>query len=165
MPVITPFLLENCQPYFVSSIAALLSRPGMDPAFFGFEMVALTILWVMWLIGGAIVSVRISCLEFPRLMFVQNRWPRPHLRPCHAEVCNIVSTVIAFSWINWAIVTLLMVSSCCELASEDQQSHKNMPPPIQPPGTAPASSTAPVSSTTPGSGNAPTAGNPEMSTV
>ncbi|KAF5378574.1 hypothetical protein D9615_007125 [Tricholomella constricta] len=67
-----------------------------------FEMVGLFILWVMYLVGAAIFSHKFHGVSFCRGFFNQ---------------CRVVTAILAWSWINWAIVFFLLIASVASLFS------------------------------------------------
>jgi hypothetical protein len=97
--------------------------------FFPHELGGNFILWVMWLVGAAIATVRpisypwtqlfLFCLIFSIASFVsclQNKWPnRVQTPPGHQGA--ILRTIVAFAWIPFGLLTLAKVFGAMHHAS------------------------------------------------
>ncbi|KAF9526872.1 hypothetical protein CPB83DRAFT_443840 [Crepidotus variabilis] len=128
VPTIVELLVTSCLGIIFSLwfLVAILARIGNGTISFGLEMAALTTVWVMWLVGAAIIS---------------HRWP--DLDWCrHTQmVCRMIDAIIAFSWLNWSIATFLLVTAFADFgAAKDTFSRRKVPQTTQT-----TTTTAPVS--------------------
>jgi len=60
------------------------------------ELVGLTILWIMWLVGAAVAT---------------SIWPNLPSFCSHFKACRLLDAMLAFAWMGWIVITGLMVST------------------------------------------------------
>ncbi|KAF9526182.1 hypothetical protein CPB83DRAFT_837547 [Crepidotus variabilis] len=130
VPTIVELLVASCLGILFSLwfLVAILARIGNGALSFGLEMAALSSVWVMWIVGAAIIS---------------NKWP--DLDWCrHTDlVCRMVDAIVAFSWLNWAIATFLLVTAFADFgAAKESFSHRKGPQTTQTATAAPVSASA-----------------------
>ena len=83
---------------------------------YAFEQLCMWILWVMFLVGSAIFTVR-SSISLPQQSshFSQNKFP--HLKFCRGShrFCAILETIKAFSFILWILLLFLIIASIANM--------------------------------------------------
>lgn len=88
-----------------------------------FELAALSVIWLLWLVGCVVSTVRTpisrlsnACLSMPSISFsvppgiaaAQSIWP--NLSFCYRfEPCRILSAMMAFAWLGWIVLVVLIV--------------------------------------------------------
>jgi len=78
---------------FIFGWAILSHREGRRSSVFYFECFMLTVLWFMLLVGAAVASSRF-----------------PSVNHCSGfSQCRLVQAILAFSWISWIIVFILLI--------------------------------------------------------
>ncbi|CAA7263977.1 unnamed protein product [Cyclocybe aegerita] len=96
-PVVVELLVTACLGIIISVafLASILARAGKDALTYALEHICLITLWILFLVGSGVFTSRWSNLG----------WCRGY------KSCRILETIKAFSWICWALVTLLILSS------------------------------------------------------
>ncbi|KAG7441429.1 uncharacterized protein BT62DRAFT_1080157 [Guyanagaster necrorhizus] len=74
-----------------------------------FELLVLAILWVMWLVGAVDTTNRI---------IPGHNWCSPLFS---SKQCNILTTISAFAWIGWSLLTIIFVLSTIALVSGEAE--------------------------------------------
>lgn len=87
-------------------------HPGSGYGALGVESIGNFILWVMWLVGGAIATVCLLLIARPheriahRIFYCKNKWPTREIAG-HEEDGHILITIVAFSWICFGVLTFI----------------------------------------------------------
>lgn len=102
---ITADILATSIIAFLWSLAVLLllaGRVGGSLASFFIENIMYFLIWVLYLVANAIYSHKFA-----------------HIGHCRrfAEQCRVITAILAFAWINWAIYTFLIVISLAHMAT------------------------------------------------
>ncbi|KAF9018371.1 hypothetical protein BDZ89DRAFT_1140045 [Hymenopellis radicata] len=92
----------------VSSILAILWVPIafvllLSTRIIRLEMAGAFVLWVMWLVGAVDTTNRIL--------------PGKNYCPVSGKECNILTTILAFAWIGWSLLTIVLVIGLMNLAA------------------------------------------------
>ncbi|KAK0217097.1 hypothetical protein IW262DRAFT_169375 [Armillaria fumosa] len=80
-----------------------------------FELLILAILWVMWLVGAVDTTNR---------LIPGHNWCSDALG---SKQCNILTTILAFAWIGWSLLTILFVMSTIAYVSGEPSSTSTTP--------------------------------------
>ncbi|KAF9459407.1 heterokaryon incompatibility protein-domain-containing protein [Collybia nuda] len=124
-PVVVELLVTSIFSFLWSLplIYLLHSRKGRGVASsYAFEFLGLFVLWVMYLIGTAIATHYWHGLGF-----------------CWGfNQCRILTAIVAWGWINWAVTTFLLLTSC----AGQQSSHAGYRDPLHGGGTTAAAAGA-----------------------
>jgi len=103
---------------YFTSFAAILARIGRGPlGTYATEFVCVFIIWVMFLVGAAVFTVRLTSLSvifFCRIgPHVGLQHTFHNLKWCRGsqKVCAVLETIKAFSWMCWAWTCFLLIAS------------------------------------------------------
>ena len=79
------------------------------------EIIALSILWLFWIVGTATASVSDSFgCWFTSAQFLTHTTTHPqsmwgNIEWCQTmEACRVLSALLAFSWLGWLVLSLLL---------------------------------------------------------
>ncbi|KAJ3507901.1 hypothetical protein NLJ89_g6043 [Agrocybe chaxingu] len=97
-PVVVELLVTACLGIIISVafLASILGRAGKDALTYALEHICLITLWILFLVGSGVFTSRWTNLGWCRGSY---------------KICRILEAIKAFSWICWALVTLLILSS------------------------------------------------------
>ncbi|PBK83953.1 hypothetical protein ARMGADRAFT_622942 [Armillaria gallica] len=80
-----------------------------------FELLIIAILWVMWLVGAVDTTNRL----IPGRNWCSNA--------LGSKQCNILTTILAFAWIGWSLLTILFFMSIIDYVSGEPSSTSTAP--------------------------------------
>jgi hypothetical protein len=105
---------------FVHRSVAVLTPLGGPLGSFASEHVMIWIIWVMFLVGAAITTVRLCIPSLPRFLNCAHQHKWNNLKWCRGshKPCRILETIKAFSWICWGISCFVILASASHLAME-----------------------------------------------
>ncbi|TFK72659.1 hypothetical protein BDN72DRAFT_304458 [Pluteus cervinus] len=102
-PIIVELLVTACLFVIWAPIAICLLLLGAKTLANIADMIALFVLWVMTLVGAAIASHFWHGLGFC--------W--------RFRACKVLSAVVSFAWITWAVATILLILAMASMGSKD----------------------------------------------
>jgi hypothetical protein len=84
------------------------------------EIIGLSVLWLFWIVGTAIATVSDDSLPVVGFAIIPNTYPSSshpqsmwgNIEWCQtsatSEACRILSALLAFSWLGWLVLSLLL---------------------------------------------------------
>ncbi|KAL5479113.1 hypothetical protein ACEPAI_2401 [Sanghuangporus weigelae] len=101
--LVTSILTITLIPVILLTLRGILRPSRKRLGFLHSESVRNLILWIMWLVGGAIAT---------------HKWPRRSFAG-PGKQGRILTTIIAFAWIEFGLLTLVKVFSAMEYAAKN----------------------------------------------